>query len=94
MAEVLKQQSNMPISARVPAGALAIENSVQGAIFYATESMVDISNLAVVTAVVGYKLQMQNNTRITYDDGLADTSFVPEATIVTGECNAKRWNEY
>ncbi|MDO8521191.1 MAG: choice-of-anchor R domain-containing protein [bacterium] len=74
--------------------ALALENSVDGAIFYSTDSMVDISNGATISEVVAFKLQMQNNTTITYDESLASTSFVPEATMVTGEWNTKRWNEY
>lgn len=74
--------------------ALAIENSVDGAIFYATDSMVDISNNAIISEVVAYKLQMQPGTRVTYDVSLASTSFVPSATLVTGEWNTKRWNEY
>src|SRR3989338_2309099 len=74
--------------------ALAIENSVDGAIFYATDSLVDISNGATISEVVAYQLQMWPGTRVTYDVSLASTSFVPSATLVTGKWNAKRWNEY
>ncbi len=74
--------------------ALAIENSVDGAIFYATDSMVDISNGATISEVVAYKLQMWPGTHVTYEESLASTSFVPEATLVTGQWNAKRWNEF
>lgn len=74
--------------------AIALENSVSGAIFYATDSMIDVSNLANVSSIVAYKLQLQNNTTVSYDDALTAVSFVPSATIVTGEWHAQRWGEH
>lgn len=74
--------------------AIALENSVDGALFYTTDSMVDISNGAHITAVIGYQLQLQNNTKIEYDPAIADISFAPSATSSTGAWNINRWNEF
>lgn len=74
--------------------AIALENSVDGALFYTTDSMVDISNGAKVTAVIGYQLQLQNGTEIEYNPLIADISFAPSATSSTGAWNINRWNEF
>jgi hypothetical protein len=74
--------------------AIALENSVSGALFYTTDSMIDISNLAKVTAVIGYQLQLQNGTKIIYDPLIADILFSPSATSSTGAWNINRWNEF
>lgn len=74
--------------------AIGISNNVDNALFYAGESMIDISNNAIVTAVVGYKLSLSNNTKILYDSLLMDTGFQPSATGTTGSWNVNRWNEF
>lgn len=74
--------------------AIAISNNVNYALFYAGESMVDISNNAKITAVVGYKLSLSNNTEIIYDGALMDMGFQPSATGTTGSWNVSRWNEF
>lgn len=74
--------------------AIGLENSVDGALFYTTDSLIDISNLAEVTAVIGHQLQLQNNTKITYDPAVANISFTPAATSTTGAWNINRWNEF
>lgn len=75
--------------------ALAISNNADGALFYADASMIDISNNAVVTAVVGYKLSLTNNTAIQYDNAILNAAFQPTATTTTpGGWNANRWNEF
>ncbi len=74
--------------------AISISNNVSGALFYTTDSLIDISNNATVTAVVGYQLQLQNGTEIKYDSSVANMSFRPSTVGVTGAWNANRWNEY
>ncbi len=74
--------------------ALAVENNVDGALFYTTDSLLDISNNAVVTAVVGYMISLQNGAAINYDPLVSALSFVSSATSTTGAWNANRWNEY
>ncbi len=74
--------------------AISISNNVSGALFYTTDSLIDISNNAVVTAVVGYMLSLTNNTEIKYDSSVANMSFRPSTIGVTGAWNANRWNEY
>jgi hypothetical protein len=56
--------------------------------------MIDISNNARVTAVVGYKLSLSNNTAILYDGALMDAGFQPSATGTTGSWYVNRWNEF
>ena len=74
--------------------AISISNNVSGALFYTTDSLIDISNNAVVTAVVGYMLSLSNNTEIKYDSSVANMSFRPSTVGVTGAWNANRWNEF
>jgi hypothetical protein len=74
--------------------AIAVKNNVDGALFYTTDSLIDISNNAILTAVVGYMLQMQNGTTINYDASLVNLSFAPSATTTTGAWNVTRWNEF
>lgn len=74
--------------------AIAISNNVDNALFYAGESMIDVSNNAIITAIVAYKLSLSNNTKILYDGALMNTSFQPTATGTTGAWNINRWNEF
>ncbi len=74
--------------------AIAIENNVDGALFYTTDSLIDISNGVTITAVVGYMIQLQNNAEILYDSTVAGLSFAPSATTTTGAWNAIRWSEF
>jgi hypothetical protein len=74
--------------------AIAIENNVDGALFYATDSLIDISNNAIVTAVLGYQLQLQNGTEILYNSNISSLSLTPTASGVTGAWNTNRWSEY
>lgn len=74
--------------------AISISNNVVGALFYASKSLIDISNNAIVTAVVGYMIQLQNNTGIMYDPLVSSISFAPASSGVTGAWNANRWNEF
>lgn len=74
--------------------AIAIENNVDGALFYSTDSLIDISNNAIVTAVLGYQLELQNGTTILYNSNISSLSLTPTASGVTGAWNTNRWSEY
>lgn len=74
--------------------AIELTNNITGALFYATDSLIDISNGALVTAVVGYMIKMQNNAEIQYDPLLMGLSFAPAASGGTGAWNTYRWSEY
>jgi Tfp pilus assembly protein PilX len=71
-----------------------VGNNVSGALFYSTDSKVQISNNATVTAVVGYMLDLSNGTHVIYDSKIANLSFSPSATTTTGAWNTNRWNEF
>lgn len=74
--------------------AISIQNNVDGALFYATDSLLDISNNTQATAVVGYKIQLQNNASINYNPTVASLTFTSSATTTTGSWNANLWNEF
>lgn len=72
---------------------ISVSNNVSGAIFYTTQSLIDIANGATVTAVVGYKLSLSNNGTIHYDPLVSTVTFAPSATGGTGGWNVSNWNE-
>lgn len=74
--------------------AIEVANNVNGAIFYTTDSLIDISNGATVTAVVGYMIQLSNNGNIHYDPAALNVVFAASAVPTTGGWNSNRWNEY
>lgn len=65
-------------------------NNLDGAIFYATDSMVNVANNADMKAVVGYKLNISNNATVTYEQGVADTTF---SSGPGGGWNVASWKE-
>ncbi|KKU81899.1 MAG: hypothetical protein UY07_C0007G0053 [Parcubacteria group bacterium GW2011_GWA1_47_8] len=65
-------------------------NGLGGAIFYTTKSMINLSNNGEIKAVVGYKLNLDNNTEIEYEQGVADTNF---SSGPGGGWNVKSWKE-
>lgn len=65
-------------------------NNLTGAVFYTTDSMINISNNADMKAVVGYKLNLSNNATITYEQGVADTTF---SSGPGGGWNVSSWKE-
>ena len=73
---------------------IELSNNISGALFYTTDSLIDISNNALVTAVVGYMIKLQNNAEIRYDSKVAGLNFAPAASGGTGGWNVNRWHEY
>lgn len=67
-----------------------LANNLGGAIFYASKSMINLSNNAVIKAVVGYKLNLANNAEIQYEQGVMDTNF---SSGPGGAWNVKTWKE-
>ena len=55
--------------------AITIANNAVGAIFYASNGTVSVSNNAGAKEVTGYKIEMSNNSSITYESGLYDAQF-------------------
>jgi len=73
--------------------AIEISNNATGALFYTTDSMIDISNNAIVTAVIGYKLNLANGTGIHYDGAVANLTFVPDSSTSVTPWGATNWSE-
>jgi len=55
--------------------AMDMHNNATGAIFYAPESMINLHNGVNVTEVTAYKLRLDNNAIVTYEQGLANAQF-------------------
>ena len=55
--------------------AVNIGNNVEGAIFYASQGSVEVSNNVAVKEVTAYKLELENNAVVTYESGLYDAKF-------------------
>lgn len=69
---------------------ISINNNLIGAVFYTTKSMIDLANNAELKAVVGYKLNLANNTEIEYEQGVTDANF---SSGPGGGWNVKSWKE-
>lgn len=67
-----------------------LANNLTGAVFYASKSMVNLSNNAELKAVIGYKLNLANNTEIEYEQGVANANF---SSGPGGGWNVKSWKE-
>ena len=69
---------------------VSLGNNLTGAVFYASKSMVNIANNAIIKAVVGYKLKLNNNAEIQYEQGVTDANF---SSGPGGGWNVKSWKE-
>lgn len=56
-------------------GAIDVHNNATGVIFYAQNGKVNLHNGVNVTEVTAYKLSLDNNATITYDQGLINANF-------------------
>lgn len=70
--------------------AIIVANNADGAIFYAANGIADVSNNANVKEVTAYKLQLEENTTVTYESGLASASF---SSGPGGGWEIDSWNE-
>ncbi len=55
--------------------AMDLHNNATGAIFYATNGLVHLHNGVNATEVTAYKLALENNAVVTYEQGLANANF-------------------
>mgnify|MGYP001564981958 FL=1 len=55
--------------------AIALENNVKGEIFYASAGTAKIENNAEVKEIIAYKLDVENNAHVVYEQGLANAQF-------------------
>ena len=69
---------------------VSLGNNLEGAVFYASKSMVHIANNAIIKAVVGYKINLINNAKIQYEQGVTDANF---SAGPGGGWNVKSWKE-
>jgi len=56
-------------------GAVDAHNNATGVIFYAQNGKVNLHNGVNITEIIAYKLALDNNATITYNQGLANTNF-------------------
>jgi len=55
--------------------AIRINNNVNGAIFYAGSGLIVLNNGVMAQEVTAYKVRLENNAWIFYEDGIADITF-------------------
>lgn len=67
-----------------------IHNNSGGAIFYASESMINLHNNVNITSAVAYKLRLDNNAAVTYEIGVSNQSF---SSGPSGGWSVSNWNE-
>ncbi|HSE35372.1 MAG TPA: choice-of-anchor R domain-containing protein [Candidatus Paceibacterota bacterium] len=73
--------------------AIRVSNNGQGALFYSTAGQIFLSNNVIVTAIVGYKLELSNLAQIIYDDLVQQIHFAPTATSSDGAWSVDEWRE-
>ncbi len=73
---------------------IAVANNVNGALFYAADSFVGITNNAIITAVVGYGLSLSNNAGIQYDNNVMNMIIASGATTTISGWDITQWSEY
>lgn len=71
-------------------GAVDVHNNATGVIFYAQNGKINLHNGVNVTEVTAYKLTLDNNAAITYNQGLANAIF---SSGPSGGWNIKSWKE-
>lgn len=71
-------------------GAMDFHNNATGAIFYAPYSMVNLHNGVHMTELTAYKIQLDNNAVVTYNQGLANLEF---SSGPTGGWVIQSWQE-
>ena len=67
-----------------------IDNNTTGGVFFTSASMISMGNNATVKSITGYKLDLQNNATIQYEQGVANANF---SSGPSGGWNVKSWNE-
>ena len=55
--------------------ALDVKNNADGAIFYASDGVIHVSNNVNLKEAIGYRLELANNAAINYDTGLSNVNF-------------------
>ena len=56
-------------------GAMYVNNNSAGAIYYASQGSIEVSNNAGGNQITGYKVHLNENAVITYQSGLANAAF-------------------
>jgi len=70
--------------------AIDIHNNATGTIFYAETGLLNIHNGVKITEATAYKLHVDQNAEVIYEQGLADAHF---SSGPTGGYNVKEWKE-
>lgn len=55
--------------------AILVKNNAEGAIFYTSSGIICLGNNIIAREIIGYKLNIANNSQIRYESGLASTFF-------------------
>ncbi len=71
-------------------GVMDIHNNSGGAIFYANNGMINLHNNVNVSAAVAYKLRLDNNSTVSYESGITNTTF---SSGPSGGWSIDSWSE-
>lgn len=63
------------ITTKTGSDAFEVSNNADSLIVYAPNGGVEISNNAILREVTAYELELENNSQVTYETGLADVEF-------------------
>ena len=55
--------------------AISLHNNSDGAIFYASDGTIKVSQTASAKQLTGYAIELENNATITYESGLQMVNF-------------------
>lgn len=70
--------------------AIDVGNNAQGAIFYASQGLIHLSNNILIREATGYQLALDNNAVISYESGLENVNFTSGPG---GSRQFKNWRE-
>ncbi|MDZ4299803.1 MAG: choice-of-anchor R domain-containing protein [Candidatus Sungbacteria bacterium] len=70
--------------------AVDLHNNADGAIFYASNGLVNFHNNVAASEVTAYKISLDNNATVTYESGLANLSF---SSGPSGGYDIQYWKE-
>jgi len=80
----------MVLSTSNSTSAITVGNNAGAVILYAANGTVNVSNNAGARSITGYRISLSNNAVITYDSGLANSTF---SSGPSGSYNVSSWKE-
>jgi len=80
----------MALSTSSSTSAITLANNGGAVVLYASNGTVNVENSATAKSLTGYRINLSNNSTITYDEGLTNANFSSEPS---GTWNVESWQE-